>query len=144
MNLVGSYLRIILNRHEINHTAIFQRGWRSPKSNETSAGPTIGWKKVRSHNIKSWFFYRCVCLPVRYNGCFRYAVRGMILVGTFDYFLTGTCIFHLAIFHDSQENNWRIIVRLYRGPMLIALFLFFMGLNVQVNSGFDVVWKKKK
>ncbi|KAI9556155.1 Xenotropic and polytropic retrovirus receptor 1-like protein [Daphnia sinensis] len=36
-----------------------------------------------------------------------------------------------AIFHNSQENNWRIIVRLYRGPMLIALFLFFMGLNVQ-------------
>jgi hypothetical protein len=33
-------------------------------------------------------------------------------------------------------------VRLYRGPMLIALFLFFMGLNVQVNSEFGVFRKK--
>ena len=39
----------------------------------------------------------------------------------------------VAIFHDSSENNWRIIVRLYRGPMLIALFLFFIGLNVKVT-----------
>jgi len=36
-----------------------------------------------------------------------------------------------GIFQYSEDNNWRIIVRLYRAPMMIALFLFFMGLNVQ-------------
>lgn len=44
-----------------------------------------------------------------------------------------------AIFHESRDNNWRIVVRLYRGPMLLALFLFFMGLNVQV---FDLIQDK--
>lgn len=34
-------------------------------------------------------------------------------------------------------------MRLYRGPMLIALFLFFMGLNVQVNSEFGVSGKRR-
>lgn len=42
-----------------------------------------------------------------------------------------------AIFHQDKDNNWRILVRLYRGPMLIALFLFLMGLNVQVYSFFS-------
>lgn len=51
-------------------------------------------------------------------------------------FFTGAfvCLFATmvisAIFHRGQDD-WRIIFRLYRGPMLIALFIFFMGLNVQ-------------
>ena len=36
-----------------------------------------------------------------------------------------------AIFY-SRNDDWRIVFRLYRAPMLIALFIFFMGLNVQV------------
>lgn len=53
-------------------------------------------------------------------------------------FFTGAfvCLFATmvisAIFHRGQDD-WRIIFRLYRGPMLIALFIFFMGLNVQVR-----------
>jgi len=42
-----------------------------------------------------------------------------------------------AVFHSykSQENNnsnndWRVVVRLYRGPFLVILFLFLMGINV--------------
>ncbi|KAG8320823.1 Xenotropic and polytropic retrovirus receptor 1 [Homalodisca vitripennis] len=34
-----------------------------------------------------------------------------------------------AIFHSNRED-WRIVVRLYRGPLLLVLFLFLMGINV--------------
>jgi len=43
-----------------------------------------------------------------------------------------------AVFHsyqdaddqDSVRNDWRVVVRLYRGPFLVILFLFLMGINV--------------
>jgi len=45
-----------------------------------------------------------------------------------------------AVFHSYQEkideedgekrNDWRVVVRLYRGPLLVILFLFLMGINV--------------
>merc|ERR1719209_2854806 len=41
-----------------------------------------------------------------------------------------------AAFHSSQDdqvavrNDWRVVVRLYRGPFLVILFLFLMGINV--------------
>jgi ABC-type arginine/histidine transport system permease subunit len=84
-------------------------------------------------------------LPARSSACllqWLFQVGGMFYMSAFCVCLTLAFIRHLAIFHNSQENNWRIIVRLYRGPMLIALFLFFMGLNVQVNSEFRVFRKK--
>ena len=28
------------------------------------------------------------------------------------------------------RNNWRVVVRLYRGPFLIILFLSLLGINV--------------
>lgn len=34
-----------------------------------------------------------------------------------------------AIFHSNRED-WRVVVRLYRGPLLLVLFLFLMGINV--------------
>jgi len=36
---------------------------------------------------------------------------------------------HSGIFHRSQDD-WRIVFRLYRGPLLIVEFLFLMGINV--------------
>ena len=27
-------------------------------------------------------------------------------------------------------NDWRIVVRLYRGPLLVIIFMFLMGINV--------------
>jgi len=42
-----------------------------------------------------------------------------------------------AVFHSYQasddmdvRNDWRVVVRLYRGPFLVILFLFLMGINV--------------
>ena len=39
-----------------------------------------------------------------------------------------------AIFHDfnseSGRDDWRIIFRLYRGPLLLILFIFLLGINV--------------
>jgi len=41
-----------------------------------------------------------------------------------------------AAFHSSQDdqvavrNDWRVVVRLYRGPFLVILFLFLIGINV--------------
>merc|ERR1719341_287217 len=42
-----------------------------------------------------------------------------------------------AVFHSYQaaddlavKNDWRVVVRLYRGPFLVILFLFLMGINV--------------
>ncbi|KAG8222647.1 hypothetical protein J437_LFUL003769 [Ladona fulva] len=34
-----------------------------------------------------------------------------------------------AIFHQSRDD-WRVAFRLYRGPLLLVVFLFLMGLNV--------------
>lgn len=34
-----------------------------------------------------------------------------------------------GIFHRSRDD-WRIVFRLYRGPLLIIEFLFLMGINV--------------
>merc|ERR1719209_2066747 len=43
-----------------------------------------------------------------------------------------------AVFHSYQDaddqvavrNDWRVVVRLYRGPLLFIIFLFLMGINV--------------
>lgn len=39
-----------------------------------------------------------------------------------------------AIFHDystsTARDDWRIVFRLYRGPFLVILFLFLLGINV--------------
>ena len=37
-----------------------------------------------------------------------------------------------AIFHDyaPERDSWRIVFRLYRGPFLIVVFIFLMGINV--------------
>jgi len=42
-----------------------------------------------------------------------------------------------AVFHSyktsedlAEQNDWRVVVRLYRGPFLVILFLFLMGINV--------------
>jgi len=44
--------------------------------------------------------------------------------------LTCACfILHSGIFHHSRDD-WRIVFRLYRGPLLIVEFLFLMGINV--------------
>merc|ERR1719283_332041 len=31
---------------------------------------------------------------------------------------------------QGQRNDWRVVVRLYRGPLLTILFLSLMGINV--------------
>lgn len=39
-----------------------------------------------------------------------------------------------AIFHDyshaNQRDDWRVVFRLYRGPLLIILFIFLIAINV--------------
>jgi hypothetical protein len=35
-----------------------------------------------------------------------------------------------AIFHRRTEDDLRVIVRLYRGPLLLVVFIFLMGVNV--------------
>ncbi|XP_077292169.1 solute carrier family 53 member 1 [Arctopsyche grandis] len=35
-----------------------------------------------------------------------------------------------ALFHDGSTQNLKIALRLYRGPMLIVMFLFLIGINV--------------
>jgi len=34
-----------------------------------------------------------------------------------------------AIFHGNRDD-WKIVFRLYRGPLLLVLFIFLMGINV--------------
>ena len=36
----------------------------------------------------------------------------------------------LAIFHRGSRDDWKIVFRLYRGPLLLVLFIFLMGVNV--------------
>ena len=31
---------------------------------------------------------------------------------------------------NKPYNDWRIVVRLYRGPLLVIIFMFLMGINV--------------
>ncbi|ODN00179.1 Xenotropic and polytropic retrovirus receptor 1 [Orchesella cincta] len=35
-----------------------------------------------------------------------------------------------AIFHGRSRDDWRVVFRLYRGPLLLVLFIFLMGINV--------------
>lgn len=35
-----------------------------------------------------------------------------------------------AIFHGRTRDDWRVVFRLYRGPLLLVLFIFLMGINV--------------
>lgn len=39
-------------------------------------------------------------------------------------------IYLLALFHNGSTQNLMIALRLYRGPMLIVIFLFLIGINV--------------
>ena len=32
--------------------------------------------------------------------------------------------------NKKPYNDWRIVVRLYRGPLLVIIFMFLMGINV--------------
>lgn len=35
-----------------------------------------------------------------------------------------------GIAHGDKNTDWRVMVRLYRGPLLLVIFLFLMGINV--------------
>ncbi|XP_039287272.1 xenotropic and polytropic retrovirus receptor 1 [Nilaparvata lugens] len=35
-----------------------------------------------------------------------------------------------GIFHGGTRDDWRVAIRLYRGPLLVVEFLFLMGVNV--------------
>ena len=52
--------------------------------------------------------------------------------GAFVVLLIAVCL--SGIFHDysaSQvRDDWRIVFRLYRGPLLVILFIFLIGINV--------------
>ncbi len=46
-----------------------------------------------------------------------------------------TAVILSAIFQDYsaesiRDDDWKIVFRLYRGPLLIILFIFLMGINV--------------
>lgn len=43
-----------------------------------------------------------------------------------------TYVIYLApgIAHGDTNTDWRVMVRLYRGPLLLVIFLFLMGINV--------------
>ena len=56
-----------------------------------------------------------------FSGAFLVLVIAMILSAVFHY---------ETIDHDHLKNDWSVIVRLYRGPFLLILFLFLMGINV--------------
>lgn len=41
-----------------------------------------------------------------------------------------TCYCAPGIAHGDTNTDWRVMVRLYRGPLLLVIFLFLMGINV--------------
>lgn len=55
-----------------------------------------------------------------FSGAFIVLLIAMIL----------SAVFHTYTSTGSSKNNWRVVVRLYRGPFLIILFLFLLGINV--------------
>ena len=56
-----------------------------------------------------------------FSGAFLVLIIAMIL----------SAVFHYETKDDqSFKNDWRVVVRLYRGPFLVILFLFLMGINV--------------
>merc|ERR1711971_657514 len=54
-----------------------------------------------------------------FSGAFLVLIISMVLSALFHYQTT-----------EEHHNDWRVVVRLYRGPFLLILFLFLMGLNV--------------
>jgi len=54
-----------------------------------------------------------------FSGAFLVLIISMVLSALFHYQTT-----------EEHNNDWRVVVRLYRGPFLVILFLFLMGLNV--------------
>ena len=56
-----------------------------------------------------------------FSGAFVVLIIAMILSAVFHYETSDS---------ENFNNNWRVVVRLYRGPFLVILFLFLMGINV--------------
>ena len=56
-----------------------------------------------------------------FSGAFLVLIIAMIL----------SAVFHYETNEEHRvKNDWRVVVRLYRGPFLVILFLFLMGINV--------------
>ena len=51
-----------------------------------------------------------------------------------------------ALTHEGEGLDWRIVFRLYRGPFLVILFIFLIGINVYGwrSSGKTILRKKFK
>ena len=54
-----------------------------------------------------------------FSGAFLVLIIAMVLSAVFHYETT-----------DTDINDWRVVVRLYRGPFLVILFIFLLGINV--------------
>lgn len=74
-----------------------------------------------------------------FSGSFIVLFIAVILSGPFivtvslcmKYFFYDSTIYTLsALFHNGSTQNLKIALRLYRGPMLIVMFLFLIGINV--------------
>lgn len=53
---------------------------------------------------------------------------GAFLVLVIAVFLSG--IFHDYTNQHTVQDDWRIVFRLYRGPFLVIMFIFLIGINV--------------
>jgi len=58
-----------------------------------------------------------------FSGAFLVLMIAMVLSAVFH-------SYQAADDQSAQRNDWRVVVRLYRGPFLVILFLFLMGINV--------------
>jgi len=58
-----------------------------------------------------------------FSGAFLVLMIAMVLSAVFH-------SYQAADEQSAQRNDWRVVVRLYRGPFLVILFLFLMGINV--------------
>lgn len=47
-----------------------------------------------------------------------------------DYATESPSRWFAGIAHGNKNTDWRVMVRLYRGPLLLVIFLFLMGINV--------------
>ena len=66
-----------------------------------------------------------------YKGIFSHPVLSFAQVGFYSgaFIVLVVAVLLSALFHHT-DSDWRIVFRLYRGSLLIILFLFLIGINV--------------
>ena len=108
-------------------------GRRGPtKGHEKAACSSARRPTISLDNVQAWIFQRCLYNPHHCRDSICHFLRIQVKAAGKNLWNFKKISSYRQFFfsHIAERNDWRVVTRLYRGPLLVIVFIFLLGINV--------------